>query len=538
MRRKNQLFHARHGAVLLLSVLTTLAVACTPPRPGGPPTTVNPSPTAVVAAVPTSGTAPLTVEFDSSGSTDDGTIASVSWDYGDGSALGTADGSHIYWAAGVYPVTLTVTDDDGATDTDTTNIVVSDAANARYVATTGTNAGDCTSSNNPCLTVTYAVGQAVANDTVFIAPGAYPEDVVVQKDLTLKGANAGIPAGTQAGARGPESIVRTVRTAAGGVGSVWYNITIDGLRVDPQGDTGVTDALVPLVYLRGGATTGTTVVNTVLSGGPTFVPTCTPTGACGMAWTGIRVQGGNVTFADNLVEHFRYGTRFAQTAGGTPSSVPLVANIERNVITGVSVQGIGLGGATGQQQPGALVDGNAIDAVGRATGPGGIVITNNGNTITDNTFTDLGSGVYISLCKKWDTRNITVDDNTFNSAGIVIETSWDGGQCITGSGGDVEGTGSWVVGGGRMDGFNANGNSFSATGLVHNATVRWGTSVVPVSGGPIDVSCNFWADASGPTTTDNPTGTGSTLTYSASPHPAFTFSPWEIASGGACTGTP
>jgi PKD repeat protein len=60
-----------------------------------------------------------TVQFDGSASTDsDGTIASYSWDFGDGTAAGTGVGPvHIYTAAGSYPVVLTVTDDQGQTGT-------------------------------------------------------------------------------------------------------------------------------------------------------------------------------------------------------------------------------------------------------------------------------------------------------------------------------------------------------------------------------------------------------------------------------------
>jgi PKD repeat protein len=50
------------------------------------------------------------------GSTDaDGTIASYLWDFGDGQTSTEASPSHTYAAAGEVTVTLTVTDDDGAT---------------------------------------------------------------------------------------------------------------------------------------------------------------------------------------------------------------------------------------------------------------------------------------------------------------------------------------------------------------------------------------------------------------------------------------
>ncbi len=534
------LFTRSRALLVLAAGLTVVATACpTPPGGGGP--SPNTPPTAVAEATPSSGFAPLTVEFSSAGSTDpDGTITSVSWNYGDGSPVGTADGPHTYTAPGNYVATLTIADNNGAIDTDTVAITVTEAPPGRYVATTGTDTGDCSSNVSPCLTINYAVGQADPGDTVFVAAGSYPEDVVVTKDLTLSGANAGIAAGTEAGARGPESVVRTIRTAADGVGTDWVDLTIDGFRIDPQGDVATTDALVPLVYLRGGDDSGTTFVNNVLSGGPAFVPGCTPVSTCGMAWTGLRINGGAATVSDNHIENLRYGVRLLQTAGGTPSVVPLVGTVERNVITGVTVQGMSLGGATGQQQPGATVVGNDISSPGSVSGPGGIVITSAGNAITGNTFGEgLGSSVYISLCKKWDTRNNTVDDNTFGSAGIVITTSFDGGQCITGTGGDTEGVGSWAVGGGRFDGFNANGNSMeAAVGISATPQQRWGTSAVPVTDGPIDVTCNWWNSATGPTTATNPGGTGASLTYAGDPHPEFTYAPWEIAEDGACTGTP
>ena len=60
----------------------------------------------------------LTVAFDGSGSSDtDGTIASWAWTFGDGSSSTPATPTHVYAAAGTYVVSLTVTDDDGATDT-------------------------------------------------------------------------------------------------------------------------------------------------------------------------------------------------------------------------------------------------------------------------------------------------------------------------------------------------------------------------------------------------------------------------------------
>ena len=67
----------------------------------------------------------FTCPMSGSTSTDsDGTITGYLWDFGDGnSATGVAPG-HTYTTAGTYDVTLTVTDDDGATDVATTELTV------------------------------------------------------------------------------------------------------------------------------------------------------------------------------------------------------------------------------------------------------------------------------------------------------------------------------------------------------------------------------------------------------------------------------
>ena len=66
-------------------------------------------------------------------SSDDGTIESYAWSFGDGSTATGPNPGHTYSTAGTYPVTLTVTDDDGASDTDSLSVTVS-AAPAASVA--------------------------------------------------------------------------------------------------------------------------------------------------------------------------------------------------------------------------------------------------------------------------------------------------------------------------------------------------------------------------------------------------------------------
>jgi PKD repeat protein len=89
----------------------------------------NVAPVAAAAVTPGSGkTTFTTFSFSSSGSTDpDGSIVSYSWDFGDSTPLdGTPNPTHAYGAAGNYTATLTVTDDNGATNSKTVAVSVVD----------------------------------------------------------------------------------------------------------------------------------------------------------------------------------------------------------------------------------------------------------------------------------------------------------------------------------------------------------------------------------------------------------------------------
>src|SRR5439155_254766 len=72
--------------------------------------TVNQPPVAAF----TSSCSSLTCAFTSTSSDPDGTIASYAWTFGDGASSTAQNPSHTYGAANTYTVTLTVTDNQGA----------------------------------------------------------------------------------------------------------------------------------------------------------------------------------------------------------------------------------------------------------------------------------------------------------------------------------------------------------------------------------------------------------------------------------------
>ncbi|MEO8246780.1 MAG: PKD domain-containing protein [Chloroflexota bacterium] len=69
----------------------------------------------------------LFCSFTDTSSDSDGTIASRSWDFGDGGTSTNTNPGHTYAANGTYSVTLTVTDDGGQVDTETKSVTAAKA---------------------------------------------------------------------------------------------------------------------------------------------------------------------------------------------------------------------------------------------------------------------------------------------------------------------------------------------------------------------------------------------------------------------------
>lgn len=104
----------------------------------------NAAPTAVATAKPTEARANQAVRFDGSRSTDDLAAAEdlhYAWDFADGETAEGQSTTHRFTEAGTYEVTLTVTDPDGLSATDTVTVTVSDAPAAADPGTLPTTGG-------------------------------------------------------------------------------------------------------------------------------------------------------------------------------------------------------------------------------------------------------------------------------------------------------------------------------------------------------------------------------------------------------------
>src|SRR5207245_1053514 len=117
-----------------LTVKVTVTDGVNPPASASATVTVaDAPPVAALTVTPSSGSAPLSVAADASGSTDPDTtpITNYTFDFADGPVIGPQSGAtatHTYKGAGTYTVKVTVRDAANLTSTATTTVTVADAA--------------------------------------------------------------------------------------------------------------------------------------------------------------------------------------------------------------------------------------------------------------------------------------------------------------------------------------------------------------------------------------------------------------------------
>ncbi|MGY1814259.1 PKD domain-containing protein [Blastococcus sp. SYSU D00820] len=240
------------------------ALTVTGPGGGAPP--VNQAPTAAFATAVTG----LSVAVDGRISTDpDGTVAGYAWNWGDGTAAGSgAQATHTYAAAGTYPVTLTVTDDGGATATRVEQVTV--------VATTPPPAG-VLASDAFGRTVAGGLGTADVGGPWTASAGAARQSVA--PGTAALAVNPGQNTGSYLG--GVSSTATDVRTTltvsqvpSGGSG---VSVYVLGRRVAASLDYSArlqvrADGTVVLALLRTGASGSETLLGTTANLAGTYTP--------------------------------------------------------------------------------------------------------------------------------------------------------------------------------------------------------------------------------------------------------------------------
>ncbi len=158
------------------------------------------------------------ITFDASSSYDfDGYITEYRWVFGDGNSTTGKVVSYSYSSSGIYTVTLTVTDDDSYTDTETCGITVVSALPVHN-----------TDTGKSYSTIQAAIDDydTKAGHTITVDSGIYFENVNITKGLTVKGIDTG----------GGKPVV----DASGSVSAITLSadgITLEGFKATNSGDS-------------------------------------------------------------------------------------------------------------------------------------------------------------------------------------------------------------------------------------------------------------------------------------------------------------
>jgi hypothetical protein len=349
--------------------------------------------------------------------------------------------------------------------------------------------GNCDATTPTYAIISLAVAAASSGDTIRVCPGVYADNVVVDKSLTLLGAQAGNPF---IGRTFPSTAESTVAGALPNVGVFSVeapNVTIDGFSVTNPGN-----GLGIIVKTAGNrALLTNNIIDTV----------------------------GGVTFGDNTVGiYLEYG----------PDRVRVEANWIRNIASGIrTAQGILIGDSTsGNPSLNILVTGNRIEKITSAIrGTYGIQVNNGASTAptaTGYTTVEIRCNTIDSLTGNWahaiglegPTPNVLVDGNSISNLVDVNPTPIADAVAVF---------------------FEANPffptaevhfNNFNVTTAAYGIAVHPALWTIP---GDVNGTRNWWGHSSGP----GPVGPG----IGARVSPKVRYAPWlrSPAPCGRCSGS-
>lgn len=338
---------------------------------------------------------------------------------------------------------------------------------------------------------TYPTIQSAASDpscsTINVAPGNYPENVLVLYSTTINGAQAGQPVAGRVSGGPSES---TVTGAGPSVSTPTFTIKAADVTID-----------------------GFTIRNNV-----------TAFSASGID---IKSTASSASIANNIID----GVSTQDTTGNGsaqgiyleagPDGTMITNNDIRNVHGNRSTKGVLIGDA-GSSDPstGVKIQGNTISNVLSDTRGGYGVQINNGNGSTANSGLEIRSNTFNNIGST--TGWVHVIGLEANTPGVIVFDN-DITNMATAS---ADAIAVW---------FEANPTFASAAVTMNNFNVpatQFGIAVGVTGSGAVNGTCNWWNSQTGPTTASNPGGTGAKVS------PSVNYNPWLIAPapGGSCFG--
>ncbi|TDR42569.1 PKD repeat protein [Tahibacter aquaticus] len=305
----------------------------------------------------TSSSSGLTVSFTDASTDSDGTIASRAWNFGDGGTSTATNPSRTYAAAGTYTVTLTVTDNGGATNTKTASVTVSSGSNVPPVAnftssTSGLTASFTDSSTDSDGTIASRAwnfgdgGTSTATNPTrtYAAAGTYSVTLTVTDNSGATNTkSASVTVTAPSGNVLTNGVALTGQTGATG-SSTFYTMVVpagaSNLKFVTSGGTGDAD-----LYARFGSQP-TTTTNDCRSEGSSNAETCTiATAQAGTyyvlvsgyaAYSGLSITG-SYTTGGGTVQTYTNTTDYAITDNTTVDSPIVVSGRSGNAPSNASV---------------------------------------------------------------------------------------------------------------------------------------------------------------------------------------------------------
>ncbi len=122
----------------------------------------------------------LTASFTSTSSDPDGSITGFSWVFGDGASSTSANPSHTYSSEGTYSVTLSVTDNDGATDQVTKSVTVTAPSGDPTELENGVPVGNLSASTGNSVSYHINVPSGMSSLEIAISGGSGDADLYVK----------------------------------------------------------------------------------------------------------------------------------------------------------------------------------------------------------------------------------------------------------------------------------------------------------------------------------------------------------------------
>lgn len=206
-------------------MLSALAAGCSDPALAPSQDTSTPPPPTNSAPIAVFGTSCVLLDcaFDAAGSSDpDGGISSYDWNFGDGSVATGVTASHSYSAAGAYTISLTVTDNGGATGDGSQAVTVVESGQSNNPPSASFSA-NCTD-----LSCNFDAGNSTDSDGTIVGyDWSYGDGSV----------GTGQTSSHSFGSDGTYSVALTVTDNSGATASTTQSLSVNGPVAAPDGET-------------------------------------------------------------------------------------------------------------------------------------------------------------------------------------------------------------------------------------------------------------------------------------------------------------